>query len=169
MTWGNEPGVIELPDGARLRGRGLRREDSPEPEPEWGLYLLGRDPAPQSWPSRWLRWPDFWLPRDPAEAREAFAEAHRRALSGDRVEVDDALFEGSTEKVDTEVPSAVAGHVRALLVEAGQTVPVGTELTVEGYRARDGSYTAVGRTFLLGNGERLFLGGSAENVEAAPK
>jgi hypothetical protein len=47
-----------------------------------------------------------------------------------------------------------------------QSVPAGTELTVEGYRARDGSNTAVGRTFLLGNGERLFLGGSAEQLEA---
>lgn len=47
-----------------------------------------------------------------------------------------------------------------------QSVPAGTELTVEGYRARDGSNTAVGRSFLLGNGERLFLGGSAEGIEA---
>lgn len=49
---------------------------------------------------------------------------------GDRVEVDDALFEVSTEKVDTEVPSAVAGHVRALLVDAGETVPVGSPVAV---------------------------------------
>jgi hypothetical protein len=47
-----------------------------------------------------------------------------------------------------------------------QSVPPGVELTVEGYQARDGSNTAVGRSFLLGNGERLFLGGSAENIEA---
>ena len=47
-----------------------------------------------------------------------------------------------------------------------QSVPPGVELTVEGYQARDGSHTAVGRSFLLGNGERLFLGGSAENIEA---
>ena len=46
-----------------------------------------------------------------------------------------------------------------------QSVPIGTELTVEGYQARDGSNTAVGRSFLLGNGERLFLGGSAENIQ----
>jgi len=47
-----------------------------------------------------------------------------------------------------------------------QSVPVGTELTVEGYQARDGSNTAVGRSFLLSSGERLFLGGSAEAIEA---
>ncbi len=49
---------------------------------------------------------------------------------GDRVEVDGTLFEVSTEKVDTEVPSAVAGHVRAVLVAEGETVPVGTPLAV---------------------------------------
>jgi len=48
-----------------------------------------------------------------------------------------------------------------------QSVPPGIEVTVEGYQARDGSHTAVGRSFLLGNGERLFLGGSAENLPAA--
>lgn len=45
---------------------------------------------------------------------------------GDRVEFDDTLFEVSTEKIDTEVPSAFAGYVRALLVDVGQAVPIGT-------------------------------------------
>ena len=49
---------------------------------------------------------------------------------GDVVAVDDALFDVSTEKVDTEVPSAVAGHVRAILVPAGDTVAVGTPVAV---------------------------------------
>lgn len=49
---------------------------------------------------------------------------------GDAVEVDDALFEVSTEKVDTEVPSAVAGFVRAILVAEGDTVIVGTPVAV---------------------------------------
>lgn len=49
---------------------------------------------------------------------------------GDRVEVDQTLFEVSTDKVDTEVPVAAAGHVRALLVEAGTTVAVGTPVAV---------------------------------------
>jgi hypothetical protein len=41
------------------------------------------------------------------------------------------------------------------------TVPVGTELIVEGYQAKDGTSKAVGRNFLLPNGTRLFMGGSA--------
>lgn len=41
------------------------------------------------------------------------------------------------------------------------TVPIGTELVVEGYRAKDGTMKAVGRNFVLADGSRLFLGGSA--------
>ena len=45
---------------------------------------------------------------------------------GDAVAADEPLFEISTDKVDTEVPSPVAGTVTKLLVEEGATVPVGT-------------------------------------------
>jgi 2-oxoglutarate dehydrogenase E2 component (dihydrolipoamide succinyltransferase) len=47
---------------------------------------------------------------------------------GDAVERDEPLFEISTDKVDTEVPSPVAGTLTRILVEEGATVPVGTEL-----------------------------------------
>jgi pyruvate dehydrogenase E2 component (dihydrolipoamide acetyltransferase) len=49
---------------------------------------------------------------------------------GDAVAVDDVLFEVSTEKVDTEVPSAHAGVLRVIHVAEGDTVPVGTLLAV---------------------------------------
>ncbi|WP_426572659.1 dihydrolipoamide acetyltransferase family protein [Aquihabitans sp. McL0605] len=49
---------------------------------------------------------------------------------GDPVAIDDTLFEVSTEKVDTEVPSAVSGYLRALLVDEGATVPIGTPVAV---------------------------------------
>jgi 2-oxoglutarate dehydrogenase E2 component (dihydrolipoamide succinyltransferase) len=45
---------------------------------------------------------------------------------GDEVKADEPLFEISTDKVDTEVPSPVAGTVTKLLVAEGTTVPVGT-------------------------------------------
>ena len=41
------------------------------------------------------------------------------------------------------------------------TVPIGTRLIIEGYLAKDGSNKAVGRNFILPDGSRLFLGGSA--------
>jgi pyruvate dehydrogenase E2 component (dihydrolipoamide acetyltransferase) len=47
---------------------------------------------------------------------------------GDTIERDEPLFEISTDKVDTEVPSPIAGTVTKILVEEGATVPVGTEL-----------------------------------------
>jgi 2-oxoglutarate dehydrogenase dihydrolipoamide succinyltransferase (E2 component) len=47
---------------------------------------------------------------------------------GEHVERDEPLFEISTDKVDTEVPSPVAGTVAKILVAEGETVAVGTEL-----------------------------------------
>ena len=45
---------------------------------------------------------------------------------GDRVERDEPLFEISTDKVDTEVPSPAAGTLAEVLVQEGQTVPINT-------------------------------------------
>ena len=42
-----------------------------------------------------------------------------------------------------------------------RTIAIGTELTVDAYQAKDGTNKAVGRNFVLANGTRLFLGGSA--------
>jgi hypothetical protein len=41
------------------------------------------------------------------------------------------------------------------------TVHVGTEIVIEGYQAKDGTNKGVGRNFVLADGTRLFLGGSA--------
>ncbi|MDA1372121.1 MAG: DUF6152 family protein [Proteobacteria bacterium] len=46
------------------------------------------------------------------------------------------------------------------------SVPIGTVLTIHGYQAKDGTTKAVGRDFVLSDGSRLFLGGSAANVGA---
>jgi len=43
------------------------------------LYLQGKQPPVVAWPSRWLRWPDWRLPADPAEARQALADLWQRA------------------------------------------------------------------------------------------
>ena len=57
---------------------------------------------------------------------------------GDRVEVDEPLLEVSTDKVDTEIPSPVAGVIEAILVAEDETVEVGTALVTIG----DGSGAA---------------------------
>ena len=45
---------------------------------------------------------------------------------GDHVERDEPLFEISTDKVDTEIPSPAAGTLREVLVEEGKTVGINT-------------------------------------------
>ena len=49
---------------------------------------------------------------------------------GDSVAEDEVLFEVSTDKVDSEVPSPVAGVLTEILVPEGDTVDVGTRLAV---------------------------------------
>jgi protein-tyrosine phosphatase len=95
-TW--EPtavGVLRLPSGRLVRGRGLRKPPPPGPLPDFALYLLGHEPPTVAWEHRWLRWPDFRLPSD----REATAEALRKALTRaatERVEVACAGGKGRT-------------------------------------------------------------------------
>jgi 2-oxoglutarate dehydrogenase E2 component (dihydrolipoamide succinyltransferase) len=51
---------------------------------------------------------------------------------GETVAADEPLFEVSTDKVDTEVPSPVAGVLTEILVSEGETVSVGTVIGVVG-------------------------------------
>ncbi|HEY5098270.1 MAG TPA: dihydrolipoamide acetyltransferase family protein [Acidimicrobiales bacterium] len=51
---------------------------------------------------------------------------------GDQVARDEPLFEVSTDKVDSEVPSPAGGVLTAILVEEGDTVDVGVTLAVIG-------------------------------------
>ena len=51
---------------------------------------------------------------------------------GDAVAADEPLFEVSTDKVDTEVPSPVAGTLTEIRVKEGETVSVGTVIAVVG-------------------------------------
>jgi 2-oxoglutarate dehydrogenase E2 component (dihydrolipoamide succinyltransferase) len=80
---------------------------------------------------------------------------------GDKVERDEPLFEISTDKVDTEVPSPVAGTLKDVLVQEGETVKVGTELaTIE----EDGGGAAADKEA----GEAEAAAGEAE-AEPEPK
>ena len=51
------------------------------------------------------------------------------------------------------------------------TIKIGTELTIEGYQAKEGTNKAVGRNFILSDGTRLFLslGGTVPGTPAAPE
>src|ERR1700716_2129648 len=49
---------------------------------------------------------------------------------GDEIKEDEVLFEVSTDKVDSEVPSPVAGYIAEIRVPEGETVDVGAVLAV---------------------------------------
>src|SRR3954451_10344966 len=51
---------------------------------------------------------------------------------GDAVAADEPLFEVSTDKVDTEVPSPSAGVLTEIRAQEGDTVPVGAVIAVVG-------------------------------------
>jgi Protein-tyrosine phosphatase len=80
--WLDEAGLVTLPSGLRVRGRRLADNLSPA---DFAL-LLADGPVP-GWAHRRVRWPDFWIPSDRADALDALNQAHRRARAGERVEV----------------------------------------------------------------------------------
>jgi hypothetical protein len=82
MSWADGAGLVELPGGARVRGRRLGAPASPADR----AVVLGSGPLPP-WPARRVRWPDFWIPLDHEDALDALRELRRRALAGERVEV----------------------------------------------------------------------------------
>ncbi len=80
--WTDDAGVVDLPGGARVRGRRLRDDVVPA---DFAL-VLAAGPVPP-WPHRRIDWPDFRVPTDRADALDARREAHRRTMAGERVEV----------------------------------------------------------------------------------
>ena len=82
-----ELGVITLPDGRQVRGRGLRHPlDPARAIPDFGVYLLGEPPSQVEWEHRWVRCPDFRCPTDRDDALRALSEGWTRAAT-QRVEV----------------------------------------------------------------------------------
>lgn len=111
-------------------------QSAPEPEPE-------PEPQPQAQPE-----PQTQAQPEPAPAQQSSGGADATPVLmpelgesvtegtvtrwlkkvGDSVQVDDALVEVSTDKVDTEIPSPVAGVLISITAEEDATVPVGGEL-----------------------------------------
>ncbi|MDJ0362221.1 protein-tyrosine phosphatase family protein [Rhodococcus sp. H29-C3] len=85
--WDSETlGLLRLPSGRLVRGRGLRNRFPTGKKPEFGVYLQGREPSPFDWESQWVRWRDFWLPSD----RRSFAPTLHELLErsgSERVEI----------------------------------------------------------------------------------
>jgi hypothetical protein len=69
-------------------------------------------------------------------------------------------------------PWMIEGGSPNTLIRLGvtkNTIKIGTELTIEGYQAKEGTNKAVGRNFILPDGTRLFLslGGSVPGTPGA--
>src|SRR5438132_149015 len=72
--------------------------------------------------------------------------------------------------MDVKAPD---GRVETWMIEGGspnqlirlgvtkKSLPIGAELVIQGYQAKDGTNKAVGRSFTFADGRKLFLGGSA--------
>lgn len=82
----DDPGVVELPSGCRIRGRRLTHEMPAGTLPTFAVQLAGRRPPEPAWERVWIPWKDFWLPADPAAATRILRDAHARAAT-DRVEI----------------------------------------------------------------------------------
>lgn len=79
-------GVLTLPSGRLVRGRGLSKPLPDGPSPTFALYLQGTPPPPFSWESEWVPWRDFRLPSDPSALRLSLIGALSRTAT-DRVEI----------------------------------------------------------------------------------
>ena len=88
---------------------------------------------------------------------------HKKA--GDQIAEDEVLFEVSTDKVDSEVPSPIGGVVTEILVAEGETVAVGTKLAVVG-AAGEAAATSAGEA-ATANGAGESAAGQAGSAAAA--
>ncbi|TFV69096.1 2-oxo acid dehydrogenase subunit E2, partial [Blastococcus sp. CT_GayMR19] len=82
-----------------------------------------------------------------------------RKQVGDTIEFDDPLFEVSTDKVDSEIPSPYDGVILEIMVPEGETVPVGTPLVRIG---------APGSVPPGGDGPPAVVAGAGSMPEARP-
>ncbi|MDQ3146804.1 MAG: dihydrolipoyllysine-residue succinyltransferase, partial [Actinomycetota bacterium] len=73
--------------------------------------------------------PDITMPQLGETVTEGTITKWFKAV-GDEVKEDEVLFEVSTDKVDSEVPSPASGYLAEINVQEGETVDVGTTLAV---------------------------------------
>ncbi len=101
---------------------------------------------------------DVTMPQMGVSVAEGTVVAWRVGV-GDRVEADQTVCEISTDKIDSEVPAPIAGVVAELLVDAEQTVSVGTVLA---------RIAAAGGGGATGGGAAAGVRAAAEPAQAAP-
>ena len=118
--WDDPAGVLTLPGGSLVRGRRL---SAPACAADFAL-VLAAGPTPP-WPYRRILWPDFWVPSDGDDARDALRGAHARVVAGERVEV---ACHGGVGRTGTALA--------ALAVLDGLPVPEAVPWVRRGYHPR---------------------------------
>ncbi|MEV4759205.1 2-oxoglutarate dehydrogenase, E2 component, dihydrolipoamide succinyltransferase [Micromonospora sp. NPDC049559] len=139
---GSELAVIagedEAPGGAAPAPQAEEQEPAPRaeaPAPQQAPAPQAEAPAPQQAPAAEGGAGGTGTPvKMPALGESVTEGTVTRWLKevGDSVEVDEPLLEVSTDKVDTEIPSPVAGTLLEIKVPQDETAPVGAELAVIG-------------------------------------
>ncbi len=86
---------------------------------------------------------------------------------GETVEVDEPLYEISTDKVDSEVPSSAAGVLTKIVADAGETVEVGAVLAVMSETGSPTSSEAVGSGAGAGAQGEEVSGGDVAHASSA--
>jgi len=82
------------------------------------------------------------------------------------ITIDVTTADGAVETWEIEAGAPNAMFRRGFTRDS---LPVGTEIVVRGFQARDGGQSANGRNLTLPDGQRLFLGGSSpESAEEDP-
>ncbi|WP_432559105.1 2-oxoglutarate dehydrogenase, E2 component, dihydrolipoamide succinyltransferase [Granulicoccus sp. GXG6511] len=118
-------------------------QSEPEPEPEQDEPEPEEEAEPESEPEPQQTGTAKKKPSGPAQGTEVTLPALGESVTegtvsrwlkqvGDSVDVDEPLVEISTDKVDTEVPSPVAGTVLELRAQEDDTIDVGAVLAIIG-------------------------------------
>ncbi len=104
-------------------------EPEPEPEPQAAAPAAETEPAPAApaAPAGGGSATSVTMPELGESVTEGTVTRWLKKV-GDSVQVDDPLVEVSTDKVDTEIPSPVAGTLLSITAEEDATVAVGGEL-----------------------------------------
>ncbi|MDY6050699.1 MAG: 2-oxoglutarate dehydrogenase, E2 component, dihydrolipoamide succinyltransferase [Corynebacterium sp.] len=111
--------------------------EAPAPEPQQAAPAAAEAPAPepqQAAPAGGGAATDVEMPELGESVTEGTITTWLKKV-GDHVDMDEPLLEVSTDKVDTEIPSPVAGTVVEILAQEDETVDVGTVIA----RIGDGS------------------------------
>lgn len=82
---------------------------------------------------------------------------------GDKINVDEILFEISTDKVDTEIPSSVKGILTEIKVTEGETVEVGTVVAVVDENGKGGSKIIESKTTKEDKPEEVIVKSETKN------